>query len=200
MTLDNTEHGHEDTTELKLVTLISIHPELDQALLLELLISAEGSVPQVLANLETGDWKENTRKRPSASIGYQTSLSAFRRSASSGSPSKKQKLLTKKGETLHLYSPEDVASNTPCSIVHNFLPPKEADELLEELLEEAPTYERQTFKLFDNVVQSPHSACFYVESLEEEKRQRTEYLYNGSYLTVCDINFSYTRQISLNKA
>ena len=56
--------------------------------------------------------------------------------------------------------------------------------MLEELLEEAKTFERQTFKLFDNVVQSPHTACFYVASLEEAKRQRTEYVYNGSYLTV----------------
>lgn len=92
--------------------------------------------------------------------------------------------LTKKGQTLHLYTPEDIARHTPCSIIHNYLDNQEADRLLKELLEEAPTFEQQTFKLFDNVVQSPHSACFYVESLEEQKRQRTEYLYNGSYLTV----------------
>ncbi|KAK4695442.1 hypothetical protein P7C71_g2304, partial [Lecanoromycetidae sp. Uapishka_2] len=59
---------------------------------------------------------------------------------------------------------------------------EQADDLLRELLDEASTFERQTFKLFDNVVQSPHSACFYVDSLEERERQKT-YLYNGSYLT-----------------
>lgn len=96
------------------------------------------------------------------------------------------KALTRKGQTLHLYTREDIAAHTPCSIVHNFLPALEAEGLLRELLAEAGTFEKQTFKLFDNVVQSPHSACFYVESLEEQRRQRTEYVYNGSYLTVCN--------------
>ncbi|KAL8775531.1 MAG: hypothetical protein Q9209_000027 [Squamulea sp. 1 TL-2023] len=73
--------------------------------------------------------------------------------------------------------------HTPCSIIHNFLEAQVAEDLLQELLEEAPSFERQTFKLFDNVVQSPHSACFYVENLDEKKRQQTEYLYNGSFLT-----------------
>ena len=186
MTLDDpTENGHEDSTELKLATLISLHPELDQSLLLDLLISAEGSVNRVLASLETADRRDQSRKRSAASIGQQTSLSAFTAAAPSSSPSKKRKVLTKKGDTLHLYSPEDIASHTPCSIIHNFLPSNEADKLLKELLEESPTYERQTFKLFDNVVQSPHSACFYVDSLEDIKSQKTEFLYNGSHLSVC---------------
>ena len=97
-------------------------------------------------------------------------------------------MLTKKGQTLHLYTPEDIAAHTPCSIIHNFLPARAADDLLRELLEEAPTFGRQTFKMFDNVVQSPHSACFYVDSLEERERQRTEYLYNGSYLDVSPLS------------
>lgn len=70
--------------------------------------------------------------------------------------------------------------------MHDFLPAQEAEGLLRELLLEAETFEKATFKLFDNVVQSPHSACFYVDSLEEQRRQRTEYVYNGSYLTVGD--------------
>ena len=186
MTLDDpAENGHEDSTELKLATLMSLRPELDQSLLLDLLISAEGSVHRVLANLEPAVERDQPRKRSAAGIGQQTSLSAFTAAAPFSSPSKKRKVLTRKGDTLHLYSPEDIATNTPCSIIHNFLPSKEAEQLLEELLEESPTYERQTFKLFDNVVQSPHSACFYVDSLEDIKSQKTEFLYNGSHLSVC---------------
>ena len=90
--------------------------------------------------------------------------------------------LTRKGATLHLYTAEDVAVHTPCSIIHNFLPASEANELLLELLEEAETFGRQSIKVFDNIVQSPHSACFYVDTLEEEQTQRKEYLYNGQYL------------------
>ena len=177
----------EESTDLKLATLSSLFPNVDQATLLDLLISAEGSVETVFNSFSGKNVVESLRKRPAASVGHQTSLSAFRKpeTAEPGLPSAKRRALTKKGQTLHLYTPEDIAAHTPCSIIHNFLPAQEADSLLRELLEEAPTFERQTFKLFDNVVQSPHSACFYVDSMEERERQRTEYLYNGSYLKVC---------------
>ena len=177
----------EDTTDVKLATLSSLLPTIDQATLLDLLISTDGSVEKVLSSLSGHNEVTSPRKKRSAtSVGYQTSLAAFRKpeSLDPGLPSAKRRVLTKKGQTLHLYSAEDIAAHTPCSIIHNFLPAKEAEDLLRELLQEAPTFERQTFKLFDNVVQSPHSACFYVESLEERERQRTQYLYNGSYLNV----------------
>lgn len=177
----------EESTDLKIATLSSLFPSVDQATLLDLLISADGSVETAFNSLSGKIEDTAPRKRSAASVGYQTSLSAFRRpeNAEPGSPSAKRRALTKKGQTLHLYTPEDIAAHTPCSIIHNFLPAQEADNLLRELLEEAPTFERQTFKLFDNVVQSPHSACFYVDSLEERERQKTEYLYNGSYLEAC---------------
>ena len=159
----------EDDTDIKLATLASIY-ELDQNVLLDALVTANGSVEEASKALRI--YKEE----PKRSIGYQSSLS-FKLSGNT-------KPLTKKGQTLHLYSPEDVAVHTPCSIIHNFLPSEVANDLLKELLAEAPSYERKTFKVFDNVVQSPHSACFYVESLEERKKQQTEYLYNGSYLSV----------------
>lgn len=174
----------EESTDLKLATLSSLFPDVDQATLLDLLISADGSVETVFNSCSDQPENATPRKRSAASVGYQTSLSAFRKpeNTAPGSPSAKRRALTKKGQTLHLYTPEDIAAHTPCSIIHSFLPAQEADSLLRELLEEAPTFERQTFKLFDNVVQSPHSACFYVDSLEERERQKTEYLYNGSYL------------------
>ncbi len=176
----------EESTDLKLATLSSLFPTVDQTTLLDLLISADGSVEKVFTSLSDHIDIKSPRKRPAANVGYQTSLSGFRKpeNAESGSVSAKRRALTKKGQTLHLYTPEDIAAHTPCSVIHNFLPAQEADDLLRELLEEAPTFERQTFKLFDNVVQSPHSACFYVDSLEEMEMQKTEYLYNGSYLDV----------------
>ena len=195
----------ESSTELKLATLISLLPHLDQGTLLDLLISADGSVEKVIDTVFSGYTEDvgRDRKRPSAGrgsgvgVGYQSSLSAFRKFGNleevaddEGEPGLKRRRgikgepLTRKGQTLHLYSAEDIARHTPCSIIHNFLPSQEADDLLKELLEEASTFERQTFKVFDNVVQSPHSACFYVDSLEERQRQKTEYLYNGSYLEV----------------
>ena len=177
------EHEDEDSTDVKLATLASLFPEVDHAAILDLLISTDGSVEAVRKSFSNLERNLSPRKR--SAIGHQTSLHKFRKLeifTTEAQPAKRR-ALTKKGQTLHLYSPEDVAANTPCSIIHNFLPTKEADDLLIELLQEAPTFERQTFKLFDNVVQSPHSACFYVNDLDTAEEQKTEYLYNGSFLT-----------------
>jgi hypothetical protein len=89
---------------------------------------------------------------------------------------------TKKGQTLHLYTPESVDQHTPCSIIHNFLPKDTAAALLEELLAEAETYESATFRLFDNIVKSPHTACFYLPSLEAIDAHGG-YFYNGAALS-----------------
>ncbi|OJD37207.1 grf zinc finger domain-containing protein [Diplodia corticola] len=169
----------EDSTDFKLALLVSLHPEIGQSFLLEILLDANGSVEkasQALAEKGNGD---SPRKRP-LTVGYQSSLSRF--AVQRGSTASK-KLSAKKGKTLHLYSPEDIENATPCSIIHNFLPPHEADALLRDMLAEAPTFGRDTFKLFDRVVESPHSICFYVDSWDEAARQRDDYIYNGSRIT-----------------
>ncbi|KAI9642158.1 hypothetical protein NHQ30_008960 [Ciborinia camelliae] len=171
----------DESTDFKLALLSSLHPSIEQQVLLEILLEHNGGVEKASASLSNSnpDSLQITKKSSSA-VGYQSSLSTF---ISSENSTKRVKPMSRKGKTLHLYSPEDVAAHTPCSIIHNFLPVEEANALLEELLKEAPTFERMTFKLFDNVVTSPHTACFYVESLEEQKAQKTEYLYNGDLLT-----------------
>lgn len=177
--ISNLSVPDDESTDFKLALLASLHPGLDQQSLLDVLLDHAGSVEAASVSLRPKRLSPPPRK-PSASTGYQSSLTAY----GTSSNAKRQKLLSKRGKTLHLYSPEDVAAHTPCSIVHNFLDPQEANELLEELLLEAPTFERMTFKLFDNVVSSPHTACFYVQSVEEQRKQKTEYIYNGGLLTV----------------
>ncbi|KAI9808012.1 MAG: hypothetical protein M1827_007562 [Pycnora praestabilis] len=186
----------EDSTELKLAILASLHPYIEQRLLLDILLASEGSV-EVASQVLLTETATPSPSKKNAGSAYQSSLSTFTVPKNTSTASSKRiKALTKKGRTLHLYSPEDIAAHTPCSIIHNFLPAQDADDLLKELLVEAPTFERQTFKLFDNVVQSPHSACFYVDSLDEEKKQKTEYLYNGSYLTDVRQITPHMRQVS----
>jgi hypothetical protein len=173
----------DESTDFKLAILSSLHPHIEQQLLLDILLAHDGSVEQASISLSN----PNASPKKSSIIGYQSSLSGFfaqNDPADSENPAKKLKPLSKRGQTLHLYSPEDIAAHTPCSIIHNFLPPEEANSLLEELLEEAHTFERMTFKLFDNVVQSPHTACFYVEGSEEQNIQKTEYIYNGGRIDV----------------
>lgn len=168
----------EEPTEIKLALLSSLHPKLDQEALLDILLAHDGSVSEASASLRV----PSPTKKGSRGIGYQKSLKQYAAPSNATSPAKK-KLKPKKGSTLHLYDPEDVAEYTPCTIVHNFLPPEEANELLEELLEESKSYEKITFKLFENVVSSPHTSSFYVESYDEIRRQKTEYHYNGARLT-----------------
>ncbi|MCJ1477473.1 hypothetical protein MMC13_006145 [Lambiella insularis] len=177
----------EDSTEVKLATLASLYSFANQDVLLDYLVSSNGSIEAASRMLNTlCETPSPSKQKPTAKLAdRQSSLSMYK--APNGGPSgwtdRTSAPLTRKGQTLHLYTPEDISLHTPCSIIHNFLPAQLAEDLLRELLIEATTFERQTFKLFENVVQSPHTACFYVESLEEQRRQSTEYLYNGSYLT-----------------
>lgn len=159
----------DESTDFKLAMLSSLHPHLDESTLLDILLAYDGNVEDASASLKV---EESPTKKSSGNLGYQSSLARF---VGEGNISgKRSKLLSKKGKTLHLYSPEDVAAHTPCSIIHNFLPATEANALLKELMEEAQSFERMSFKLFDNVVQSPHTACFFVESYEEMQKQKTE--------------------------
>lgn len=180
----------EEPTEIKLALLSSVHPEISQEVLLDFLLAHDGSVSEASASLGA----QPLVKREGRAVGYQQSLKYYAAARNDGSPAKK-KLKSKKGSTLHLYDPEDVADHTPCTIIHNFLPSEEANELLRELLEEAKTYERITFKLFDNVVSSPHTSSFYVESYDEIQRQKTDYHYNGAKLTVSFLQYT-ARQCS----
>ena len=172
-----------DSTDTKIATLASLFPKVESGFLLDLLMSVHGSGEESIEILEPSQAKRSARKRSTPSIGFQASLTSFQHKENSARPSCASLVpLTRRGATLHLYSPEDIAAHTPCSIIHNFLPALDANELLKGLLAEASTFGRQTFKVFDNVVQSPHSACFYVGSVEEQHKQKTEYLYNGRLL------------------
>lgn len=169
----------DESTEVKLALLSSLHPQLEQDTLMDVLLAHDGSVQDALASLQ----HFHPESKRSGAVGHQQSLRHFARAGDPSSPPKK-KLKSKKGSTLHLFDPEDVAEHTPCTIIHNFLPPELANELLRELLEESDSFERITFKLFDNVVSSPHTSSFYVSTKQEREMQMNDYFYNGSRLTV----------------
>jgi alkylated DNA repair dioxygenase AlkB len=177
--------GNDDVedTDFKIAILASLHPEKGQDVLLDYLLAYNGSVEQASAAISAPETASPARKR-SAATGYQSSLASFatRGDGSTQSPAPR-KQLTKKGQTLHLYTPEAIENNTPCSTIHNFLPAADADNLLRELLEEAPAFRRDAFQLFDRAVESPHTMGFYVDTLQEIKQQKDQYAYNGSYIS-----------------
>jgi hypothetical protein len=187
-------HEEEESTDFKLAMLASVYPDLDHGLLLDILMASSGSVKIALETLtNTEDSKASKKKQSSTSgIGYQASLTSF----NIGSSTTKKRALTKKGKPLHLYSPEDIAAHTPCSIIHSFLPTEEADALLRELLQEAPTFQRARFKMFDRVVESPHTTCFYVDSEDAVEIQKTRYVYMGDRIADVRPSLPEMRKVS----
>lgn len=176
-------HDDDEPTEVKLALLSSLHPEVDQETLLESLLAHDGSVSEASLALQSSDRVKKARGGMGAQISLKHFATVSQKHIDGASQSQRKKLLSRKGATLHLYDPADVAEHTPCTIIHDFLPRREADDLLKELLHEAETFEKHTFKLFDNVVTSPHTSGFYVESYEELMAQKTDYLYNGARLS-----------------
>jgi hypothetical protein len=183
----------EESTDVKLAMLSSLHPTIEQEVLLDVLLAYDGSVSQASSAFQT----RHLAKKARGHLGAQTSLKSYAIASTSderASPTKK-KPVAKKGTTIHLFDPEDIAEHTPCTIIHNFLPQDEANDLLKELLEESKSFEKITFKLFENVVASPHTSSFYVEGYDEIQQQKTDYLYNGATLTVSliapPLKFSY---------
>ncbi|KAK4238867.1 alpha-ketoglutarate-dependent dioxygenase alkB 3 [Achaetomium macrosporum] len=176
--------AHEESTDMKLAILSSLHPNVDQETLLDILLAHDGDVEATSQALKTPRLPKKTGD--SSTVAAQSSMRSFAVSSASSdySPSSKRiKLLSRKGATLHLYDPADISEHTPCTIIHNFLPAEEADSLLRELLEESKSFEKFTFKLFDNVVSSPHTSGFYVGSYKELQEQKHEYVYNGMRMT-----------------
>ncbi|EEP82291.1 conserved hypothetical protein [Uncinocarpus reesii 1704] len=175
------DQDEDDSTDVKLATLASLFPDISQEILLDLLIANDGSISLTSSSVRAELSRKKIKRSMTANLGVQSSLASYGMMVSENLSSPKN--LTKKGQTLHLFSPEDISKHTSCTIIHNFLPPEEAISLLKELLQESETFSRQRFQLFDNVVESPHTAGFYVASREEQEQQKSAYSYNGNYRT-----------------
>jgi alkylated DNA repair dioxygenase AlkB len=190
---ESSDTSTEDSTDIKLAILLSLFPAAKQDGLLDILVSCEGSVEaasSVLSLQGSATDAPKTKNRAAAgSLGMQTSLSSHVLTTSEDgimrpmnkTGSKRKLPPTKNGKTLHLYSPEDIAAYTPCTIIHNFLPSEEANKLLLELLDESKYLTRSEFQLFDRTVQSPHTHAVFVSTPEELRQQTSEYTYGGTY-------------------
>jgi hypothetical protein len=179
-------HDDEDSTDIKLAILSSLHPSVGQETLLDILLAHDGDVDATSQALSAPRLLNKPSGTGSA-VAAQSSLRLFAINSAGPDPSpsaKRAKLLSRKGATLHLYDPQDISEHTPCTIIHNFLPAEEANSLLRELLNEAKSFEKITFKLFDTVVSTPHTSGFYVGTHKELQEQKRDYVYNGSRMTV----------------
>lgn len=175
--VDDTDDGD---TEFKIALLASMFPDKTQDVLLDYVLAYGGSVTKATRAL-SGETAKRKRPHPAA---LQTSMDSFTgrvKQEDEASPATTAiGSLTKKGKTLHLYSPKEVEAHTPCSIIHNFLPRETADALLKELLDESSRFNRNAFQMFERTVTSGHTWRLYVDTEDEVEQQQKGLAYDGS--------------------
>ncbi|KAF8420882.1 hypothetical protein EV426DRAFT_537196 [Tirmania nivea] len=182
-------------TDTKLAIISSLFPLVAHEELLEVLVTAEGSL-ETAQKILGGSSTPQISKRGTSS-GAQASLPSYLPATASSSSTSNDissisSLLPKpqKGKPLLLFKPEHVAALTPCTLVTSFLPGEVANELLLELVREAQGFARKgsrevRFVLWGREVWSKHTAALYVREEgkdEEEGGYREEdvwYTYNG---------------------
>ncbi|KAG0346769.1 hypothetical protein BG004_000876 [Podila humilis] len=79
---------------------------------------------------------------------------------------------------LVLYSPEDVAKHCPCTLIHNVLDKDLASRLLQVMLVESETWNRNRWWLFERMVESPHKTSYYAEA-NHDLAEVAGWTYNG---------------------
>ncbi|KAF9337923.1 hypothetical protein BG006_001501 [Podila minutissima] len=79
---------------------------------------------------------------------------------------------------LVLYNPEDVAKHCPCTLIHNVLDKDLASRLLQVMMVESETWNRNRWWLFERMVESPHKTSYYAED-NHDLAEVSGWTYNG---------------------
>jgi alkylated DNA repair dioxygenase AlkB len=159
----------EESTDTKLALLLSLHPNTPVESLLEILLASNGSVSTASSSL--------SHPRPSKQARQQSSLSTFVQHPADTSVTTHKIRTPRKGETLHLYTPDSVASAVcPTELLQSFLPASLATSLLQELLKESKSFPPPlSFRLFEREVTSPHTFGFFLRDPASEEGQYHSY-------------------------
>ncbi|KAF9429686.1 hypothetical protein BGZ94_009837 [Podila epigama] len=80
---------------------------------------------------------------------------------------------------LIFYSPEDVEKHCPCTLIHNVLDKHLAARLLQVMLVESETWNRNRWWLFERMVESPHKTSYYAEDTNS-LAEVSGWTYNGT--------------------
>lgn len=166
----NQTAGMEDEdldTDTKLAILQSTFEHVDQEVLLEMLLSCEGSVERAVTRLTSQTTKR--RRFEEVHVAGRQRL-AWRDSADT--PKRKVEAV------LELHTAQQIEAMLPCTLMTNVLPATLSRRLLQTMLTESENWTQGYFKLFDRTVTSPHVANFYVETQEDVMRHN-QYVYNG---------------------
>ncbi|KAF9321830.1 hypothetical protein BG003_010854 [Podila horticola] len=79
---------------------------------------------------------------------------------------------------LVLYNPEDVTKHSPCTLIHNVLDKDLASRLLQVMMVESETWNRNRWWLFERMVESPHKTSYYAED-SNDLAEVSGWTYNG---------------------
>ncbi|KAG0269472.1 hypothetical protein DFQ27_003384 [Actinomortierella ambigua] len=79
---------------------------------------------------------------------------------------------------LFLYSPSEVAKHCPCTLMLNVLDKDLSIRLLTGLMEDAESWNRNRWWLFDRIVESPHTTAFFAEK-DADMDEVSNWTYNG---------------------
>ncbi|RPB27927.1 hypothetical protein L211DRAFT_891319 [Terfezia boudieri ATCC MYA-4762] len=194
---DGGESDDDLDTDTKLGILSSLFSLVEHEVLLEVLITAEGSLETAQKILGGGGAMEaapqNSKRGIASSSGAQASLSSYLPAATSSSSTINTSNTSntnntnnnngisslmprpQKGKPLLLFKPEHVAALTPCTLITGFLQGEVANELLLELVREAQGFVKKgsrevRFVLWGKEVWSRHTSALYVrgEGVEGE--------------------------------
>ncbi|KAF9101114.1 hypothetical protein BGX27_011603 [Mortierella sp. AM989] len=79
---------------------------------------------------------------------------------------------------LILYSPEDVAKHCPCTLLFNVLDKDLSSRLLNAMLIDSETWNRNRWWLFERMVESPHKTSYFAER-DDDMEEVSGWTYNG---------------------
>lgn len=85
---------------------------------------------------------------------------------------------TSRIKPLILYNPEDVANHCPCTLIFNILPKELSNRLLQVMLKDSETWNRNRWWLFERMVESPHKTSYFADR-EEDLEEVAGWTYNG---------------------
>ncbi|KAK3832006.1 MAG: hypothetical protein J3R72DRAFT_373013 [Linnemannia gamsii] len=112
-------------------------------------------------------WKEASPNDTNASTSTDTST-----------PSSTPSVKIKPPKSLILYNPEDVSKHCPCTLIFNVLDKDLSNRLLEAMLTDSETWNRNRWWLFERMVESPHKTSYFAER-EDDMEEVAGWTYNG---------------------
>lgn len=145
------------------------YPLASREVLLDILVSCNGDVDsakELLGQSQTPT-KDTTSTRPIDSPKRQASIAIFgvkkRKKESEANTTCSSSPNTLK--PLTLYTPEDIEAALPCSLIYNVLEKAEAENLLDQLMEDHNSWKEKTkFYLFDKLCETPTSLPFTLKT------------------------------------